>query len=231
MRNSNGQFATGMCVVLLRGIIRHGAYQRLGRDLVQAAEVGLATTLLLFFAETAFSGTITGTVQTRGRDNANAVIYVEGSSLPLGQKQPDRPAIMNQRNLTFVPHVLPVQVGTKVGFPNSDELQHNVFSSSPAKRFNLGTYPMGTSRYITFDKPGEVALLCNFHAGMWAYVLVLETPYFTVTPEDGSYSLQNLPPGKYTVTAWHEEFKSVSLPLEIKGTETVPLNFDLTSRR
>ncbi len=201
------------------------------RHLVDAVAVGLATILLLFPAEAAFGGTVTGTVQTQGRDNANAVVYVEGSSLSLGKNQPDEPVVMDQLNLTFVPHVLPVLVGTKVEFPNSDEVRHNVFSSSPPTRFNLGTYPMGISRSITFDQPGEVAMLCNVHAHMGAYILVLETPYFTVTPRNGSYNLQNLPPGKYTVTAWHEGFMPVSLPVEIKGTETVPLDFRLRNRR
>ncbi len=201
-----------------------------GRHLVEAVAVGLATLLLLFPAEAAFGGTVAGTVRTRARTNANVVVYAE--KIPKDNvSPPEEPPIMDQINITFVPHILPVVVGSKVTFPNSDEVRHNVFSSSQAKRFNLGTYPMGTSRSVTFDKPGQVALLCNVHADMWAYVLVLETPYFTVTPRNGSYSLQDLPPGKYTVTAWHEGFKPVSLPVEIKGTETVPLDFRLRNRR
>ncbi len=177
------------------------------------------------------AGTITGTTKLRGMpDQSNIILYAEKT--PTGTASPPKePAVMDQLNLTFVPHVLPAVVGTTVTFPNSDEVRHNVFSPSPAKPFNLGTYPRGTSKQVVFDKPGEVALLCNVHAEMSAYVLVLGTPYFTVTPRNGTYHLENLPPGKYTVTAWHERFKSVSLPVEIKGTETVPLDFSLTRRR
>lgn len=193
-------------------------------------------TILLFLAVAAcaaggWAGSITGKVACRGlADHGNAVIHaqkVPGEAV----SPPKTPVVLDQVNLTFVPHVLPVLAGTTVSFPNSDEVRHNVFSPSAAKRFNLGTYPKGVSRQITFDKPGEVALLCNVHAEMSAYVLVLETPYFTVSSKDGSYSLKNLPPGKYTVTAWHERLKSVSQTVEIKGAEAVVLNLDLTGRR
>lgn len=96
------------------------------------------------------------------RDSSNVVVYVQSIS---GKKfePPKKPVVLDQINLTFVPHVLPVVAGTTVAFPNSDEVRHNVFSPSPAKRFNLGTYPRGVVRTVTFDKPGDVALLCNVH--------------------------------------------------------------------
>ena len=179
----------------------------------------------------AHAGTITGTATLRGMpDQSNIIVYAEKTP-KVADSPPKEPAVMDQLNLTFVPHVLPALVGTTVTFPNSDEVRHNVFSPSPAKPFNLGTYPRGTSKQVVFDKPGEVALLCNVHAEMSAYVLVLGTPYFTVTPRNGAYKLENLPPGKYTVTAWHERFKSVSQSVEIKGTESVPLDFRLATRR
>ena len=178
-----------------------------------------------------WAGTITGKIKCRASlDHSNAVIYAE-KIFKESVSPPKNPVVLDQINLTFVPHVLPVVAGTTVSFPNSDEVRHNVFSPSPAKRFNLGTYPRGVTRQVTFDKPGEVALLCNVHVEMSAYVLVLETAYSAVSATDGSYSLKNLPSGKYTVTAWHERFRSVSQPVEIKGTETVPLNFDLRARR
>lgn len=177
------------------------------------------------------AGAISGKVNCRGvADNSNVIIYAEKiPKEPLFP--PQQRAVLDQLNKTFVPHVLPVVVGTTVDFPNSDPVRHNVFSRSAAKRFNLGTYPRGVTKQVTFDKPGEVALLCNVHAEMSAYVLALETAYYAVSAKDGSYSLKNLPPGKFTVTAWHERFQPVSNQVEIKGTETVPLNFDLTRRR
>ena len=186
---------------------------------------------LLATATASWAGGISGKVNWRGAaDYSNAVIYAEKSPKE-SVSAAKTSAVMDQVNLLFVPHVLPVAVGTTVSFPNSDEVRHNVFSPSAAKRFNLGTYPKGVSREVVFDKPGEVALLCNVHAEMSAYMLVLETPHFTVTAKDGSFDLKNLPPGKYTVTAWHERFKSVSQSVEIKGTESIPLDFRLATRR
>ncbi len=179
----------------------------------------------------AWAGSISGKVKCRGiADASNAVIYAE--KIPREKiSSPKNSVVLDQINLTFVPHVLPILVGTTVVFPNSDEVRHNVFSPSPAKRFNLGMYPRGVSRRIAFDKPGEVALLCNVHAEMSAYVLVLETPYFTVTSKDGSYSLKKLPPGNYTATVWHERYKTVSQPIEIKGTEDIPFDVELIRGR
>ena len=177
------------------------------------------------------AGTIAGTATLRGMpDQSNIVIYAEKTPKETASP-PKQPVVMDQVNLAFVPHVLPIGVGTTVVFPNSDEVRHNVFSPSPAKRFNLGTYPKGATREVVFDRPGEVALLCNVHAEMSAYVLILETPYFIVTPRDGRFALKDLPPGNYTVTAWHERFKPVSQPVQIKGTESVTLDFRLTTRR
>ncbi len=176
------------------------------------------------------AGTLTGKVRSRANDQSDTVVYAEKIP-PEPLTPPKESQVLDQVNLTFVPHVLPVVVGTTVAFPNSDEVRHNVFSPSPAKRFNLGTYPRSVSRTLTFDKPGEVILLCNVHAEMSAYVLVLETRHFVVTGNDGSYTLKNLPPGRYKVTVWHEKFKSVTQPVEVKGNETASLNFELKARK
>ena len=173
------------------------------------------------------AGTIKGKIIARGmRENADVVVYIDkipGKTF----SAPKDPLVLDQLNLTFVPHVLPVLAGTTVAFPNSDEVRHNVFSPSPPKRFNLGTYPRGVSRTVTFDKPGEVALLCNVHAEMSAYVIVLETPYFAVTAKDGSYTIKNVPPGKYILKTWHEKLKTQSKEIEVSGDASVTVNFEL----
>jgi hypothetical protein len=138
---------------------------------------------------------------------------------------------MDQTNLAFTPRVLPVVVGTTVVFPNHDEVPHNVYSSSPTKIFNVGIYPRGDRRLVTFDRAGEVVLMCNIHPHMVAYVLVLDQPYFIVSSDDGRFSLKDLPPGKYTVTAWHEKYKPVSTSLEIKRTASTQINLDLQEAR
>jgi hypothetical protein len=127
---------------------------------------------------------------------------------------------MDQKNLSFVPHVLPVLVGTKVNFLNSDDVLHNVFSpDNCGGKFNLGSWPKGQEKSYVFDKPCFVTLLCNVHPEMGAYIAVLETPYFAVTDKEGNYLIKNVPPGKYTLKIWHEELKGqeVSITMPDKG--------------
>ncbi len=185
--------------------------------------------LLLFFAipGEAQSGTVTGKVRARGaRHNGDAVVYIEkipGKAFPA----PGNSAALDQRNLTFLPHVLPVLVGTTVAFLNSDDVRHNVFSVSRARRFNLGIYPRGVVKHVTFDKPGVVDLLCNVHSEMSAYVVVVETPYFAVTEKDGDYTIKNVPPGKYVLKTWHERLKPQSKEIQVPTSASVEVNFVL----
>jgi plastocyanin len=156
------------------------------------------------------------------RDNGNAVVYVD--KIP-GKRftPPSTPVILDQVNLRFVPHVLPVLVGTTVAFPNSDEIRHNVFSPGPP-RFDLGTYPQKTTKYHLFDKPGVWTMLCNVHAEMSAYVIVTETPYFASTDNDGKFVVKDVPPGKYILKVWHEKAKPAAVPLDVgeEPTMSVP---------
>lgn len=155
------------------------------------------------------------------RDNRDAVVYIDkiaGKTFPV----PSTPVPLDQVNLTFMPHVLPVLAGTTVAFPNSDEIRHNVFSPSPI-RFNLGTYAQKTTKYYRFDKPGIATLLCNVHAEMSAYVVVTETPYFAVTSKDGKFTLKDVPAGKYTLKVWHEKAKATSIPIEVTDSVTLVL--------
>ena len=155
------------------------------------------------------------------RDSSNAIVYIDripGKRFPA----PSMPIVLDQVNLTFVPHVLPVVAGSTVAFPNSDEIRHNVFSPGPP-RFDLGTYPQHTTKYHLFDKPGVWTLLCNVHAEMSAYVVVTETPYFARTDKDGKFVLKNVPPGQYTVKVWHEKAKPASVPVAVAETATMTM--------
>jgi plastocyanin len=176
------------------------------------------------------AGSIAGKVVLRGlRDNRNAVVYIEkipGKTFPA----PREPIVLDQLNITFVPHVLPVLAGTRVAFPNSDDIRHNVFSPDD-KRMNLGTYPSGTTKHYVFNTPGEVTLLCNVHAEMSAYVIVTETPYFAVTDAAGNYSIGEIPAGRYTVTVWNERLKSQTQHnVDVPETGTVSVHFELSRR-
>ena len=185
--------------------------------------------LVLLFPATseAQSGSITGKVRARGmRHNGDAVVYIE--KIPGRSFSPPKiPVAIDQRNLTFIPHVLPVLVGTTVAFPNSDEVRHNVFSASPVKRFNLGMYPQGMAKRITFDQPGVADLLCYVHSEMSAYIVIVETPYFAVTDEDGRYMIENVPPGKYVLKVWHDRLKSQSKEIQVPVDSRVHTDFDL----
>jgi plastocyanin len=118
---------------------------------------------------------------------------------------PTAHALVNQKSMRFIPHVLPILVGTMVDFLNSDSFLHNVFSISPAKQFNLGLYPTGRVPSILFDKPGIVAILCNVHPEMSAYIIVLKTPFFAAPGPEGHFIIRNVPSGNRLVRCWSED--------------------------
>ena len=123
---------------------------------------------------------------------------------------------MDQRNETFLPHVLAVDQGTIVDFPNNDTTYHNVFSISKTRKFDLGRYARGKSKSVTFDRPGVVRIFCDIHSHMSAFVLVFSHPYYAKAEADGRYRIDNVPPGTYTVLAWHEgetrDTRTVTIP-------------------
>jgi plastocyanin len=149
-------------------------------------------------------------------DVRRSVVFLE--SAPRGAFEPNDAghAVMDQRNETFVPHVLAITTGTSVDFPNSDKFYHNVFSLSKPARFDLGRYAAGRSRSVRFDTPGIVRVFCDIHSHMNAFILVFGHPFFAITDTDGRYRIENVPPGTYSVTAWNEgawsEAKTVTVP-------------------
>jgi plastocyanin len=143
---------------------------------------------------------VRGIARAKDRVLSNAVVWLEARGAP--PTPANRRIVLDQRNLTFYPHVLAIRAGTTVDFPNSDRVFHNVFSFRDGKRFDLGTYPVGTMRPVTFDRPGVSRLFCNIHPNMAAYVVVLDTPYFSVTDKSGRFDIPDVPAGSYTVGAW-----------------------------
>ncbi len=130
-------------------------------------------------------------------------------------------AKMDQRGKIFIPYVLPIVQGTTVEFHNSDSLQHNVFGVG-ADEFNLGTYNQGMARDRTFSKLGEVAILCNIHPEMAAYILVLQNPYFALLDNSGKFHIDGVPPGDYVVKAWYDgKTKQQSVKVPAAGSVTV----------
>lgn len=133
-----------------------------------------------------------------------SVVYLDPAPRAAFDPRDDALARMDQRNKTFVPHVLAILAGTTVGFPNSDFTYHNVFSLSKTKSFDLGRYAVGRSKSVRFDRPGIVRVFCDIHSHMSAFILVFAHRYFAVTDEDGRYRLDGVPPGTYTVMTWNE---------------------------
>ena len=149
-------------------------------------------------------------------DRRRAVVYLE--TAPGGafeERDPER-ARMDQRNETFLPHVLAITAGTVVDFPNNDTTYHNVFSLSKARQFDLGRYAQGRSKSVRFDRPGIVRVFCDIHSHMTAFILVFSHRYFATTGPDGRYRIDRIPPGAYTVVAWHDgaarQTRSVTIP-------------------
>ena len=181
------------------------------------------------------SGVVKGTVTIDGRPTSDAVISVEGlpeekfktsDSEPLTKK-----AVMDQRDMKFVPRVLAVLAGATVDFLNSDRTFHNVFSTSEAKRFDLGLYSPGRSRSVTFEKPGVVRVLCHVHPQMEAFIVVKGYPFFGMTDKRGNYQFDNVPLGKYRLELWHPESGVRAEPFNLaRDGEVVAVDVDLKKR-
>lgn len=174
--------------------------------------------LILLAAGSCWAGEVSGTVRdAEGRLLRDTVVFVVGVR---AGSAPSRPVVMDQRRRTFIPHVMVVQLGTTIEFPNNDTVYHNVFSYREGKKFDLGLYPVGTTRREVMSKPGLVRLFCNIHSNMSAYIWVIENPYFSQTGEDGVFHLRSVPPGSYTVRFWHAKAGSVTREVQVRTGET-----------
>ncbi len=136
-------------------------------------------------------------------DLRRGVVYLEAAPRGAFEDRDPSRAVMDQRNETFVPHILPVTSGTLVDFPNSDRTYHNVFSLSKPRRFDLGRYAAGQSKAVRFDQPGIVRVFCEIHSHMNAFILVFSHRFFDMTDGDGRFALDPVPPGTYTVIGWY----------------------------
>ena len=137
---------------------------------------------------------------------------------------------MDQANNAFVPHLLVVQTGTSVLFPNNDVVSHHVYSFSEAKTFELGLYKGDVYPPVQFDTPGIVVLGCNIHDGMLGYILVVDTPYYAMTDEHGPSSSPALADGDYTIDLWTPRARPNALPAAAARTSTSPSSV-VSSRR
>jgi plastocyanin len=169
---------------------------------------------VLLFSLPVHAATLTVDVRdSRGGAVADAVVYAvpEGRELAPAKKT----AVMDQKNRMFVPHVLPVQTGTAVRFPNSDDIRHQVYSFSSAKAFQLPLYKGTPANPVVFDRAGVVTLGCNIHDRMSAYIVIVDTPYFAATGKKGRVAIPSVSAGKYAVHVWYPEMSSEPPPVPL----------------
>ena len=153
-----------------------------------------------------------------------AVVYLEGE---FPKPPPGKTEQMAQKDMAFVPMLLPLQAGTQVEFPNLDDTYHNIFSYSPAKRFDLGRYRQDERPVpaVRFDVPGLVVLRCDIHEHMRGLILVLATPHFVLTDPEGRYRLAGLPPGHYTLKVWLDSKTTLERPVELSDGAALHVDF------
>jgi len=165
---------------------------------------------------------------------SEVVVSIEGLTKEylLSHVSKAEPKLMDQREMKFIPRVLAVPVGTPVNFPNNDNTWHNVFSPSEANKFDLGLYPPGEKRSVTFNKAGVIRILCNVHPNMEGYIVVKEHPFFTVPNTRGNYRIDTIPIGKYRLEVWHPDVGTkVETFNMVREGEVLTIDVDLKRMR
>lgn len=164
----------------------------------------VALTLALFTPRVSAAGAVLVTVKdNKGASVADAAVYLTALDQPPALNPPAEPLLIVQQGQEFDPYVTIVVAGSSVSFPNRDNIRHQVYSLSKAKPFEIPLYGPGASQTVRFDRPGIVALGCNIHDHMSAYVVVVATPHFLKTADDGLAQISNMPPGRYRLDVWH----------------------------
>lgn len=158
-----------------------------------------------------------------------AVAYLRGRIDGAPPVPPAEPPTMMQHDTAFVPAALVVPVGTTVRFPNDDPFFHNVFSYSRTKRFDLGRYPRGVAKDVTFDAPGIVKVYCEVHDFMRAVIVVTDNPFHAVVGRDGAFRIDGVPPGTYTLVIWHPDLGEVDREVTVPADGTVQVRAELAA--
>jgi plastocyanin len=155
----------------------------------------------------------------------NVVVYLKDATfkgaLPIGRQE------IHQEHEAFLPRVVANPRGSTVDFSNDDPYFHNVFSLSSASNFDLGRFPMGHGKSITFSRAGLVKVYCHIHSHMSASILVLDHPYFAIPDLDGSFTLPNVPAGKYTIVGWHERIGERTGTIEVHSSAIATVDLSL----
>jgi plastocyanin len=187
-----------------------------------AAKAVMSGLAVFLVAIPGFAGDIKGKVSVQGlKSAANIAVYVE--AVPEKKfEAPSQHVVVDQKKMEFIPRVVVVLQGTTVDFTNSDPVGHNVYwpsiSGNKKLTHNLGTWPKGEKKSFQFNDLGVASLLCNVHPEMSGYVVVVATPYFAVTDNDGNYEIKNVPAGKYTLKTWSEDGKPTTQSVDVSGS-------------
>ena len=207
-------------------------------------------------ADTGQLHTVSGSIHINGtkvttegpKSRKEVVVYLENVGEQAYPPPPTESALLDQRGLVFIPHVMAIQKGTTVDFLNSDTTEHNVFcpdetcilvgdvNSKKPEYLDLGNFAGGEKADYTFDRSGEAVMLCKLHPEMAAYIIVLETPYFTVAEIDGAtqtarFSIEGVPAGKYVVRTWNKWCESTEQELEVSEDDTSELTIDMQRKQ
>lgn len=182
------------------------------------------------------TGIVSGTITIGGNPTSDVVVSIEGLPPEKAGSEAVGPyykrATLQQRDLKFYPHVLPILVEATVSFPNDDKVWHDVYSGSEAKKFDLGLYAPGKSKSVTFDKPGIVRVQCNVHPTMEAYIVVKEHPYFASPDKDGNYRFSDVPLGSYRLTVWDPSLGTRAEPFTLdRSDEVLKVDVDLKNAK
>jgi plastocyanin len=166
-----------------------------------------------------------GVIAPKGMQPVAAVVYLTGPALG-ANASPAGPAAgaaveVLQRDTAFVPSTVAVTAGTTVRFPNGDPFFHNVFSYASNARFDLGRYPEGSSRQVTFPEPGIARVFCEIHEFMRAVILVTDHPFHAVVAEDGTFRIEGVPAGEHTLVAYHPDLGSIREQIVVEAGERV----------
>ncbi len=186
-----------------------------------------AYVLVSCFPLCVYGGKLHGTISTAEElkeSQSAVVVWVEGLKDDEAKSQS---RIISQAGLQFLPRVLAVSVGQTVQFPNEDDVSHNVFSLSEAKKFKLGIYPKGESRDVTFEKTGIIDLFCSIHRHMHAVIVVTPSSHYCQTELGNGYEIDNIPSGKHTLKIWNSKLKVITKEFEMPASGTLELNLSL----
>ena len=177
------------------------------------------------------TSTVTGTIIVSGSksaDPANVAVWLSPERGDAGTNAaPVRRFQILQKNKRFTPPILIVPIGSEVAFPNADPFFHNVFSMFDGKRFDLGLYEAGSSRSVTFTREGVCFIFCNIHPEMNAIVIVVDTPYATLSNAAGMFSIPDIPAGRYTLSVWHQRYAAASAEAIPKDVVVADATVDL----